>query len=173
MVVTSETALAEKVKMLRVHGSSAQYIHTMIGTNSRLDGIQAAVVRVKLKYLDKWLSMRRRNAAYYDKHLKGLPIVMPYVPEYNVHTYHQYTMRVPKDLGKFMKFLIEGDIETRTYYPVPLHLQECYRHLKYKQGDMKAAEEATKKTCAIPVYPELTEKKLAYIVGRIKAFFTS
>jgi dTDP-4-amino-4,6-dideoxygalactose transaminase len=171
MIMTNDRSLDEKLRMLRVHGSSKQYIHTIIGTNSRLDNIQAAVLRVKLKYLDGWLEARRSNARYYDEHFKGLPIATPYVPEYNVHTYHQYVIRPEADLGQFMKFLTDGGVETRTYYPVPLHLQECYRGLGYRKGDLKESEEACVRTCALPVYPELKEEEKDYVVRTIRGFF--
>ena len=171
MIVTSNKELAEKVKILRVHGSSQRYLHDIIGTNSRLDNIQAAVLRVKLKYLDKWLEARREKARYYNDHLKGLPLSLPYVPDYNVHTYHLYVLRVQSNLDKFMNFLLKNGIETRTYYPVPLHLQECYRFLGYKKGDLRQSEGAATHTCALAAYPELEMKEMDYIIEKIRLFF--
>jgi dTDP-4-amino-4,6-dideoxygalactose transaminase len=173
MVLTNDEALATKVKMLRVHGSSKRYMHSMIGTNSRLDNLQAAVVRVKLRYLDKWLEARRKHAEYYHAHLKGLPLTLPYTPAYNVHTYHLYVLRVRRDLEKMMRHLTEGGVETRTYYPVPLHLQECYRSLGYRKGDLTESEAAAAETFAVAVYPELKRRELDYVVRRIKNFFQS
>ena len=172
MILTSDKELADKIRLLRAHGSSQRYLHSIIGTNSRLDNIQAAVLRVKLKHLDRWLEIRRKNAEYYNENLKGLPLVFPYVPDYNVHTYHLYVPKVHSDLEKLMKFLIDAGIETRTYYPVPLHLQECYKSLGYKKGNLKESEIAANQTFAIPVYPELKKEKLDYIIERIKEFFT-
>lgn len=171
MVVTSDEGMAEKIRMLRVHGSSKRYIHSMIGTNSRLDTLQAAIVRVKLKYLDGWLEARRRNAEYYDRNLKGLPITVPFVPSYNSHTYHLYVLRIKSGLDKMMKSLTDNGIETRTYYPVPLHLQECYKGLGYKKGDLKESEAAAAQTFAIAVYPELVKEEMDYMISRIIGFF--
>ncbi len=171
MVVTNDKQLFETLKILRVHGSRGGYLHLMIGINSRLDNIQAAVLRVKLKHIDSWLEARREKARFYNDHLKGLPITVPYVPSYNVHTYHQYVIRPNANLEAFMSFLIKSGIETRTYYPVPLHLQECYRSLKYKKGDLSESEKASLETCAIPVYPELNKKEMNYIVEKIREFY--
>ncbi|MBU0606127.1 MAG: DegT/DnrJ/EryC1/StrS family aminotransferase, partial [Candidatus Omnitrophica bacterium] len=156
MIITNDKEIADKIRMLRVHGSTRRYIHSEIGMNSRLDNLQAAVLRVKLKYLDSWLESRRRHAKYYCEKLKDLPLILPYVPDHNVHTYHQYVLRIKGDLDTFMKFLADSEIEARTYYPVPLHLQECYRHLGYRDGSLKEAERAAGETLAIAVYPELT-----------------
>ena len=171
MVVTDDKDLAERIRTLRVHGSAVRYIHSIIGTNSRLDNLQAAVLRVKLRHLDGWLESRRKNAGYYNERLKGLPLTFPYVPDYNVHTYHQYVLRVREGLEELMKFLTDNGIETRTYYPVPLHLQECYRGLGYKKGDLPESEDACDTTFAISVYPEVTAEQLTCITGRIKEFF--
>ncbi|MBU0880754.1 MAG: DegT/DnrJ/EryC1/StrS family aminotransferase [Candidatus Omnitrophica bacterium] len=171
MIITNDKEIADKIRMLRVHGSARRYIHSEIGMNSRLDNLQAAVLSVKLKYLDSWLESRRRHAKYYCEKLKDLPLILPYVPDHNVHTYHQYVLRIKGDLDTFMKFLADSEIEARTYYPVPLHLQECYRHLGYRDGSLKEAERAAGETLAIAVYPELTIEELDYVINRINAFF--
>jgi len=171
MVVTNDKVLADKIRMLRVHGSAQRYIHSRIGMNSRLDNLQAAVLRVKLRYLDRWLEARRNNAAYYNGKLKGLPVVCPYVPDYNVHTYHQYVIRVSGRMAGLSKFLNDGGIEARTYYPVALHQQECYKSLGYRKGDLKEAEKAAEETLAFAVYPELEKREMDQIVDRIKEFF--
>jgi dTDP-4-amino-4,6-dideoxygalactose transaminase len=171
MVVTNRKDLADRIRVLRIHGSSARYTHSIIGTNSRLDNLQAAVLGVKLKFIDKWLEERREKAAYYNKKLKNLPVTCPYVPDYNLHTYHLYVLRVESDLEKLMKFLKDAGIETRTYYPVPLHLQECYRSLGYKKWDFKEAEAAASQTFAIAVYPELKRQEQDYVANKIKEFF--
>ena len=139
--------------------------------NSRLDNLQAAVIRVKLKYLDKWLETRRNNAEYYNQNLKGLPVETPSVPSHNVHTYHLYVLRIKKDLEKLMKKLTDADIETRTYYPVPLHLQECYKFLGYKSGSLKEAETACSQTFSIGVYPEMKREEMDYVISKIQEFF--
>jgi dTDP-4-amino-4,6-dideoxygalactose transaminase len=171
MVVTNDKGLADKIRILRIHGSSERYIHSMIGMNSRLDNLQAAVLRVKLRYLDKWLEARRKNADYYNESLKGLSLETPHVPSGNVHTYHLYVIRTKNNLEGMMKFLTEGGIETRTYYPIPLHLQECYMGLGYKKGDIPESEKAAAETLSFAVYPELKKDQMDYVVSRIKEFF--
>ena len=171
MVVTDDKVAAEKVRTLRVHGSSVRYIHSMIGVNSRLDNIQAAVLRVKLKYLDRWLEARRRNAEFYNKEFKGLPVDIPHTPDYNIHTYHQYTLRMRSGLGNMLEHLSGKGVEARTYYPIPLHLQECYKFLKYRKGDMPESERAVEQVFSIPVYPELADEQKAYVADAVKSFF--
>ena len=171
MVVTNDKNLADKIRVLRVHGSSERYIHSMVGMNSRLDNLQAAVLRVKLKYLDGWLEARRRNAAYYGENLKGLPLETPYMLAGNIHTYHLYILRTKSNLDKLMKFLTDGGIETRTYYPIPLHLQDCYKGLGYKKGGLRESDAACAETFSIAVYPELKKSETDYVIGRIKEFF--
>lgn len=171
MVVTNDEKLAERIKSLRVHGSHIRYIHSEIGMNSRLDNLQAAVLRIKLRYLDKWLEARRKNAAFYTEKLKGLPVVCPSVPSYNTHTYHQYTLRAKTGRDGLMKHLIDGGIETRTYYPIPLHLQDCYKSLGYKAGSMKESEKACEEAFSIPIFPELTKKEIALVTESISKYF--
>ncbi|MDD5428959.1 MAG: DegT/DnrJ/EryC1/StrS family aminotransferase [Candidatus Omnitrophica bacterium] len=170
MVVTNDEKLAERVKSLRVHGGAVQYVHSEIGLNSRLDNLQAAALRIKLKYLDKWLEARRQNAAFYNEKLRGVPVVCPYVPGHNVHTYHQYTLRIKKGQGEIIKYLSDNGIGTRIYYPIPLHLQDCYKFLGYKKGSMPASEAAAQEVFSVPVYPELSQEQKAYIAGKITAF---
>lgn len=171
MVVTNDEKLAVRVRNLRVHGSSVRYIHSEIGMNSRLDNLQAAVLRIKMKYLDRWLDARRSTAEFYKEKLKGLPVITPYVPDYNVHTYHQYTLRVKQDQDKLMKRLLDSGIETRTYYPMSLHLQDCYKGLGYKIGDLKESEEACKEVFSIPIFPEMTLAEKAYVADTVSDFF--
>ncbi len=175
MVVTNDEKFARKITSLRVHGSSARYVHSEIGMNSRLDNLQAAVLRVKLKCLDSWIKARCANAEFYNDKLKGLPVVTPKVPEYNTHTYHQYTLRIQRTENRgqkeLMQYLIDNGIETRTYYPIPLHLQDCYKSLGYKKGDMKESERASSEAFSIPVFPEMTEEQKGYVTGRIADFF--
>jgi len=170
MIITNSKELADKIRMLRVHGSTIRYIHSAIGTNSRLDALQAAILRVKLRHLNEWLDGRRKVAKYYDENLKGLPIITPFVPSYNAHTYHLYVLRVKPSPEKLAKILNDAGIEARTYYPVSLHLQECYKNLCYKKGDFKESESASPETLAIPIYPELDCPKLKYIVDNIASY---
>lgn len=168
MIITNNKELADKIKMLRVHGSAVRYMHSAIGTNSRLDALQAAILRVKLKYLNKWLDGRRKVADYYNKNLRGISTLLtPYTPAYNAHTYHLYVLRVKPNPEKLAKSLNDASIEARTYYPVPLHLQECYKNLGYKKGDLPESEAASPETLAIPIYPELDTEKLSIIVKKI------
>jgi len=171
MVLTNDRGLFESVRSLRVHGSVSRYVHSVIGYNSRLDNLQAAILRVKLAHLDEWLKARQKNARYYNESLQGLPLVTPFVPSYNTHTYHLYVLRATKGAQGLMKYLTEHGIENRTYYPVPLHLQDCFRYLGYKKGDFPEAEKAALETLAIPLYPELTKEQMDYVVGVIKRFY--
>lgn len=171
MIVTDKADIAKKIAILRVHGSSERYIHSVIGTNSRLDNLQAAVLRVKLKYLDKWLEARRGIAKYYDKGLMGLPISVPFSPEYNVHTYSLYIIRARGRASDLMRFLKDNGVESRTYYPIPLHLQECYKNLRYKKGDFPESEKAALETLALPIFPELTRPEMDYVIDTVKKFF--
>jgi len=168
MVITNNEEIADKIRMLRVHGSTVRYIHSAIGTNSRLDALQAAVLRVKLKYLDKWLEGRCKAAQYYTDNLKNIKtLVTPHTPLYNTHTYHLYVLRVKPGPEKLAKFLNDAGVEARTYYPVPLHLQECYKSLGYKKGALPEAESASPQTIAIPLFPELAINGLNFIVEKI------
>jgi len=170
MVVTEDKAIADKVRILRVHGSSAKYYHSLIGFNSRLDSLQAAILSVKLKKLDEWIARKREHARFYNEGLKDV-VVTPYTEDWAYHAYHLYIIRVKHKRDDLLKFLQEKGIGSRVYYPIPLHLQECYRGLGYKQGDFPEAELASKDTLALPIYPELTEAQREYVVKVIRAFF--
>ncbi|MBN2208646.1 MAG: DegT/DnrJ/EryC1/StrS family aminotransferase [Candidatus Coatesbacteria bacterium] len=163
MVVSNDEDLAEKVRMLRVHGSKPKYHHSIIGANSRLDAIQAAVLRVKLKYLDDWSEARRKNANYYDKAFKGSGIITPSVRGENFSIYNQYVIRT-KARDQVMEYLKKHDVGCEIYYPVPLHLQRCYGFLGYEAGEFPQAEAAAAETVALPIYPELTDEQKDYVV---------
>lgn len=171
MIVTNDEALAQKIKVLRVHGSKVRYIHEMIGYNCRLDNLQAAILLVKLRYLNEWTRKRQANAAYYNAQFKGLPLETPYVPEGHTHVYHQYTLCVPDKRDRLMAFLNDNGIEARTYYPIPLHLQNCFKELGYKKGDFPEAEKAMNEAVSIPIDAELTSEQKEYIVSKVKEFF--
>lgn len=175
MVVTDNPALAEKVKLLRVHGSQPKYFHKSIGINSRLDTIQAAILLAKFKYLEKWTAERQKKAERYQllfqdvlSSVKGLKL--PAVQYQNRHIFHQYVIRV-QERDQLRKFLTENGIGTDIYYPVPLHLQECYSFLKYHPGDLPNSENASEEVLALPIYPELTEGQQKAVVDGIKAFY--
>ncbi len=181
MVVTNDGALAEKIKMLRNHGMHPKYYHKFVGGNFRLDALQAAVLNVKLKYLDGWSQGRRTNAAFYNKKFKESGMVdrgMVQIPkavyeasgDKNHHIYNQYTLRV-KDRDKLQAFVRENQIGSEIYYPVPLHLQECFKDLGYKEGDFPVSEEAARTVLSLPIYPELTDAQKDYVVGKIEEFY--
>lgn len=172
MVTTNDGELAEKLIKLRNHGSHPKYYHALIGGNFRLDPIQAAALLVKLKYLDQWHTARQHNAAYYDEHLNQPGMQTPiiaYQREY--HIYNQYILSVPQKRDELRKYLNENEIGHEVYYPVPFHLQECFRYLGYEQGAFPHSEYAAEHTIALPIYPELSEEQQAYVVEKIRKFF--
>ena len=174
MVTTNDQALADRVRMLRVHGSRVKYVHEMIGLNSRLDALQAAVLRIKLTHLEEWTKGRQRNAARYDSLFKdaGLldRVTLPAVTAENRHVYNQYVVRVPQR-DQLRTFLQEQGVGTEIYYPTPLHLQVCYKDLGYREGSFPQSERAAKETLALPIFAELTADQQAYVVETIKKFY--
>ena len=175
MVTTDDQALADRVRMLRVHGSRVKYVHEVIGLNSRLDALQAAVLRVKLKYLEEWTKGRQRNAARYEALFKEANLLdrvtLPIVTAENRHVYNQYVVRVPRR-DQLRAFLQEQGVGSEIYYPTPLHLQVCYKDLGYREGSFPQSERAAKETLAIPIYAELAADQQAYVVETIKKFFS-
>jgi len=172
MVLTNDKGLADRLKRLRVHGAEPKYYHKEVGYNSRLDAIQAAVLRVKLNYLDNWNEGRRRVAKTYDKLFKenGLykEIVLPKKKvEDSTHVYHQYVVRV-KNRDEIKKKLKGNGISTAVYYPRPLHLQECYDDLGYENGDLSVAEKNCNEVLALPIDPNLTKEQINYVVDNLK-----
>jgi dTDP-4-amino-4,6-dideoxygalactose transaminase len=133
-----------------------------------MDTIQAAVLDVKLKYLDQWNNKRRLVAQYYNNQLAGLNIKLPFVPEFTTHIYHQYTLRAPKSNKVIIDYLHAKGIDSRVFYPVPLHLQKCFKYLGYKRGDFPEAEKAAKQVFTLPISPELSEEEKEYIVVTVK-----
>lgn len=167
VVVTNDKELADKIRLLRQHGSNKKYHHSLIGYNSRLDELQAAILLVKLKHVDSWNNARRQKARYYDELFTGTKITTPNSPEHVKHVYHLYIVRVP-NREKVETVLRENGIGHGVYYPVPLHLQEAYRDLGYVEGDLPVSEAASKQTIAIPLYPELEVKDMEKIAGLLK-----
>lgn len=172
MVVTNDEKLAETVRMIRVHGSKPKYYHRIIGGNFRLDALHAAVLRVKLRFLPTWNEMRRSNAERYrllcdESGLTGL-VTLP--QDRPGHTYNQFIIRAPQR-DQLRALFRESGVETQVYYPLPLHLQECFKDLGYKKGDFPHAEAAADDSLALPMYPELTEAQQRYVVGIIKEFY--
>ncbi|MBN2830209.1 MAG: DegT/DnrJ/EryC1/StrS family aminotransferase [Candidatus Cloacimonetes bacterium] len=171
MCLTNDEQLADNMRQLRVHGEKPKYIHKWVGLNSRLDSLHAAVLKVKLNYLSGWSEARRKNAEYYYKNLKDLnEITLPYIHPKAVSIYNQFTIKTEKR-DELMKYLSDNGIGCAVYYPLPLHLQECFADLGYKIGDLPVAEEAAKKVLSIPIYSELSEEQMAYVVKTIKAFY--
>jgi dTDP-4-amino-4,6-dideoxygalactose transaminase len=173
MIVTNDDALAAQLFQLRVHGGRQMYHHAVVGFNSRLDALQAAVLNVKLPHLEGWSAARRENARYYDAHLADIEeIVTPPVREGNESIYNQYTIRV-RD-GKrdaLQEALREAGIGSGVYYPVSLHLQECFRDLGYREGQFPESELATREVLSLPIFPELSEARLEWVVTSIRSFF--
>ncbi|MGQ9661983.1 MAG: DegT/DnrJ/EryC1/StrS family aminotransferase [Kiritimatiellia bacterium] len=171
MVTTNEDDLAERIRCLRNHGASPKYYHKFVGGNFRLDALQAAVLSVKMKHLEKWHTARRRNAARYNALFAGTPVVPPGMLYEgrglnNPHIFNQYVVRVPRR-NEVVQALREGGVGCEIYYPVPLHLQECFRGLGYAAGEFPASEDAANATVALPIYPELTPEMQEYVVRRV------
>lgn len=174
MVITDKEDLAKTLKMLRIHGSSSKYHHLVEGRNSRLDELQAAILRVKLKYLDNWNNTRRKNAYLYQQYLSKYNlngrITLPQERVNNRSTYHLYVIRT-KRRDDLRDFLGARDIQTAVHYPIPLHLQEVYKDLGYKVEDFPQTELSSHEVLSLPMYPELTEKQISYIAECINKFF--
>jgi len=171
MMVTSDGAVAERLRKLRLHGGAKQYHHDEVGTNSRLDSLQAAVLLAKLPHLASWSDQRRRHAGYYTKVLADVSAVRtPVVDACNEHVFHQYTLRVERR-DELQAHLKSKRIGSAVYYPVPLHLQQCFSHLGYRRGQFPEAERAAAEVLSLPVYPELTRDQLDYVVDAIRGFY--
>jgi len=181
MVVTDDRALADKLKTLRMHGEHVRYYHKTVGGNFRIDALQAAILNVKLRYLDGWSARRRENAAAYnrrfqDSGLTGKGLVRTPAAVYesggdrNHHIYNQYTLRV-KDRDGLMKHLKDQGVGAAVYYPLPLHLQECFKDLGHKAGDFPESERAAVEVVSIPIYPELNDRQKDYVVDTIKSYY--
>jgi dTDP-4-amino-4,6-dideoxygalactose transaminase len=166
-ICTSDDALAERCRLLRVHGSGHQYHHRYVGGMFRMAAIQAAVLDIKLRHLDRWHEGRRRNAALYDELLAGSRIVTPAVLPANHSIYNQYVVRVPqRDAVK--QQLAAAGIGSAVYYPIPLHLQECFRGLGYREGDFPESERACREVLALPIYPELPESHIRHVAATLR-----
>ncbi len=181
MAVTNDPDLAERIRVLRVHGSKPKYYHKLIGGNFRLDTIQAAVLNVKLKYLDQWTRRRQENADRYETLFQQSGLIQAgrvQLPEAvyrgsgakHYHVYNQFVLRVERR-NDLMAHLKQKGIGTEVYYPVPFHLQECFRYLGYREGDFPESERAANETVAIPIYPELTPAQQAEVVEAFATFY--
>lgn len=172
MAVTNDEGLAETLQVLRVHGSKPKYYHRIVGGNFRLDALQAAVLRVKLKYLSAWTEARRRNAERYRTLFKemGLQARVTLPDDVPGHIYNQFVIRSP-DRDRLQEFLRDRGVGTEVYYPLPLHLQECFKDLGYRKGDFPQAEAAARESLALPIYPELTEAQQRYVIEQIQELY--
>jgi dTDP-4-amino-4,6-dideoxygalactose transaminase len=170
MVITDDDSLALKIKILRLHGSSPKYYHAMVGYNSRLDSLQAAMLNIKLAYLDEWNEKRRTKAAYYNIALSNLPLRLPIVKEDRQAIYHLYIIQT-KYRDELISYLSDYGISSGVYYPIPLHRQKVYLDLGYEEGSLPVSEKSASGTLALPLYPELTEEDQEYVVSVICKFF--
>ncbi len=171
-VVTNDEAFADRVRLLRTHGSRPKYFHKVVGGNFRIDAIQAAVLRIKLVHLEKWTEARRKNAAQYREVFAALSLP----PEVRLpqssddHVYHQFTLALPRR-DKLAAWLSERGIHTQVYYPQPLHLQDCFSDLGYRAGSLPNTEAAAKEVLSIPIHAQLTTTDIEYVAKQIEAFY--
>jgi dTDP-4-amino-4,6-dideoxygalactose transaminase len=175
LCTAGDAELAERMRVLRVHGGKPKYYHALIGGNFRIDELQAAVLRVKLRYLDGWTEGRRRNAAFYSAAIAqaglGDQVRTPVATPGGRHIFNQYVIRCERR-DELRKFLAERGIGTEIYYPVPLHLQQCFQYLGHAAGDFPQSERAAMETLALPVYPELDSAQLAHVIASVAAFYS-
>jgi len=179
-IVTNDEGIFQKIKKLREHGQSKKYYHESFGHNYRMEGIQGAVLGVKLKYINKWTDERRRVAAKYYELLRNLEqLILPNAMPGHKHVYHLYVIKVnvgniqknQEVRNKLQTYLQEQKISTGLHYPVPLHVQECFKHLGYKQGDFAETEKLAESRLSLPMYPELSNDQIDYVASTIKKFF--
>ncbi|MER3422149.1 MAG: transcriptional regulator [Nitrospiraceae bacterium] len=174
LITTNDARLSETLMMLRVHGSRVRYMHDLVGINSRLDSLQAAILQVKLKHLDQWAEGRRRNAGRYEQLFRDAKlldrVVLPKTDTGNHHVFNQFTIRAQRR-DELRAYLKEKGIGTEIYYPVPMHLQACYRELGYQKGDFPVSERAAQEVLSLPIYAELSSDQLAYVVEMIEEFY--
>ena len=174
IITTSNDKIAQRLRRLRTHGGANEYEHEEVGINSRLDELQAAVLRVKFPSLDNWSEERSKKAAFYTQLLSdadlSFPLMTPQVRSDGRHIFHQYVIRVPGNRDALMEHLKTHGVGTKVYYPIPLHEQQCFADLGYKRGDFPEAEAAARETFALPAYPELTEEQQVYVVESIRSF---
>jgi len=173
-IFTNDDTLGKKIRMIANHGQSVQYYHDEIGVNSRLDSIQAAILRIKLRHLDEYAAARRSVADYYDKAFAGhSSVITPIRSSYSTHVFHQYTMVLQGVNRDEMKnYLAEKEVPAMIYYPVPLHLQKAYRDTRYKEGDFPVTEWLCQNVISLPIHTEMNEETLKYITGHVLDFLS-
>jgi len=169
-LVTRDEALAVRFRQTRQHGETSRYTHSFVGGNFRMDSIQAAALDVKLRYLDKWTRQRQAIAAYYSSRFAGTEIVSPHVIPGATHVFHQYVIRAPRR-DALRAHLTEQGIGCNIYYPKPLHLQQCFADLGYKEGSFPEAERASREVLALPIYPELSEGQMQRVADGVVGFY--
>jgi UDP-2-acetamido-2-deoxy-ribo-hexuluronate aminotransferase len=172
-IFTNNNELAKTMRSIANHGMSTRYYYQQIGLNSRLDALQAAILDVKLKYLDQYVQARQAAAEFYDRKLNGiLELSIPARVTYSSHSFHQYTIKVPGRRNELQKFLQSKGIPCMIYYPLPLHLQDAYQYLGYRKGDFPVSEELSEQVLSLPMHTELTEEELNFITSAIREFFS-
>jgi dTDP-4-amino-4,6-dideoxygalactose transaminase len=175
LCTANDPELAEQLRVMRVHGGKPKYFHAVIGGNFRIDELQAAILRVKFKYLDQWTLGRQRNAVFYDEALRGAgpggKLQTPYTQPGCRHIFNQYVVRVA-ERDRLRDYLTQRGIGTEIYYPVPLHRQKCFEYLGYREGDFPESERAARETLALPIYPELDATQLQHVVLSIGEFYS-
>lgn len=170
LILTNNKTLSGKLMILRNQGNKNKYYHLVLGRNNRMDSIQAVVLDVKLKHLDEWNNKRQEVARYYNKNLAQSAFKIPIVADYTTHIYHQYVLSSSGSNKRIRDYLQAKGIDSRVFYPVPLHLQKCFKYLGHKQGDFPKAEQAAKQVFTLPIYPELTQEEKDYIIQSLKEF---
>jgi dTDP-4-amino-4,6-dideoxygalactose transaminase len=171
MITTNDSKIAEKARLFRNHGHKSKYEHSVIGYNSRLDELQAAILRIKLRYLDSFNKRRREIAQKYNAFLKTTPLILPNESDNKKHVYHLYVVR-SKERDSLQQYLKEKRIDTGIHYKIPIHLQEACRHYNYQQGDFPEVERACREILSLPIYPELKDEEIEYIIDSIKEFYS-
>jgi len=167
---TNDPSIAKRIRILRDHGAERKYYHDLIGYNACMEGIQGAVLKVKLKYLDQWNQARNRVAGWYDELLKDVPVILPARDEVFRQVFHLYVIETAKR-DQLQHYLSEHGVPTLIHYPVPLHLQKAFDFLGYRVGDFPVAEKLSREILSLPIYPELSQQQVVYICEKIRAFF--
>jgi dTDP-4-amino-4,6-dideoxygalactose transaminase len=170
-LLTERDDVAAQTRLLRAQGDAGSYKHTAIGTNARLDALQAAFLRTKLRHLPEWTSARRASAARYRSALAGTPVTLPPEPSGAAHTYHQFTIRAP-ERDRLQAFLAERGIATRIYYPIPLHLQPCFRPLGHRRGEFPVSERLASEVLSLPIFPGITEEQIDRVAAATRDFYS-
>ncbi|MCK4605972.1 MAG: DegT/DnrJ/EryC1/StrS family aminotransferase [candidate division Zixibacteria bacterium] len=169
-ITTDDARLDSVVRMLRDHGSKSKYRHELLGYNARLDGIQAAVLNVKLKHLDRWNSERRRVAALYNELLSGLSVTLPRSEDEYEQVFHLYVIETERR-DELQKYLAACEIPTLIHYPIPVHLQNAFAYLDHREGDFPITEKLAGEVLSLPIYPEMTDDQVGHVAGKIREFF--